>query len=227
MKKNLHLILNIILIVFVSIFQSLYIKQPNEIAFKAIASIGFVILGTLNLVYAIKNRNSNLKFCITMVVGLFFAMLGDILLEINFIIGAIFFAVGHVLFFVAYCFAEKFKWIDLIAGGVIAVASVLIITLLPIFNFGSTLKILCAVYAVIISFMLGKAATNFFRNRNLLNAIILIGSVLFFFSDLMLLLGNFAGLYMSSLCLGTYYPAEILLSVSLAFSYKQIQTNKI
>ena len=144
MKKNLQLILNIALILFVSIFQDLYITE-GDLLFKSLASAGFVMLGGVNLIFAIKNK-LNLKFAIIMSVGLFFAMIGDILLEVEFIIGAIFFAIGHVLFFVSYCFLEKFKWVDLIAGAIIATASVLAITLLPIFDFGGiTLQVLVIV----------------------------------------------------------------------------------
>lgn len=221
MKKNLHFILNLVLILFVSIFQDLYIKEDGLI-FKSLASLGFVLLGVVNLIYAIKNKNLNLKFAIMMTIGLFFAMLGDILLEVNFIIGAIFFAIGHIIFFVSYCFIEKFKWVDLIVGGVVAVAAVLVITLVPIFDFGGiTLQLLVCIYAVIISLMLGKAITNFIRNRNLINLIIALGSFLFTFSDVMLLLGIFGGLDMSVLCLATYYPAEVLLAISICFANKQ------
>ena len=222
MKRHFKLILNIALILFVSIFQDLYIKE-GSIAFKSLASIGFVLLGTLNLIFAIKNKSIKLKFSIIMVIGLFFAMLGDILLEIEFLVGAIFFAVGHVLFFISYCFVEKFKWIDLIAGAILAVSSTLVIILVPVFDFGSsTMEVLIILYAVIISLMLGKAITNFIRNRNLLNLIILIGSILFFFSDFMLLLDWFmdAGRNISLLCMVAYYPAECLLGHSI-FAYVQ------
>lgn len=226
MKKNLFIILNIALILLVSVFQDLYIAE-DLIAFKSIASAGFVLLGGLNLFNAIKNKTANLRFCITMVVGLFFAMLGDILLEVEFIVGAIFFAIGHIIFFISYSFAEKFKWIDLIACVIIAIASVLIVVLLPIFDLPGMLKPLCAVYAFIISFMVGKAITNLIRNRNMLNLIIAIGSILFFVSDLMLLLGNFGGINVSEMCLATYYPAECLLAISLSFTpHKESIENK-
>ena len=65
--------------------------------------------------------------------------------------------------------------------------------------------------------MVGKALSNFVASRNLQNLIILLGSVLFFISDLMLLLGKFANLpiIVDVLCLVTYYPAEILLALSI------------
>lgn len=220
MKKHILLISNIALLIFVSIFQDLYIRE-DAILFKSLASAGFVLLGGLNLYFAIKNKTANLKFCITMVVGLFFAMLGDILLEVEFIVGAGFFAVGHIIFLISYCFAERFKWTDLIACAVIAIPAVLIVLLLPIFDLPGMLKPLCAIYAFIISFMVGKAISNLIRTQNLLNLIITIGSVLFFISDLMLLLGNFGGINVSELCLATYYPAECLLATSLIFTQQK------
>ena len=113
---------------------------------------------------------------------------------------------------------QKFKWSDLIYGVVILVPSVLLITLAPFFDFGGVLmEIVCVVYAIIISLMVGKAVANFVRERNWLNLLIVIGSTLFFFSDLMLLLNVFASLssVVGTLCLATYYPAEILLACSI------------
>jgi uncharacterized membrane protein YhhN len=153
-----------------------------------------------------------------MLVGLTFAMCGDIVLNVWFIGGAILFAVGHVFYFVAYCFLQKFKWLDLIFGASIFIPSVLFITLAPIFDFGGIImELVCIVYAIIISIMLGKAISNFVREKNLTNLLILIGSILFFFSDLMLLLNVFANLSVvfDVLCLVTYYPAECILALSL------------
>ena len=54
------------------------------------------------------------------------------------------------------------------------------------------MEVVCVFYALIISFMLGKAVSNIIRERNILNLLIVIGSFLFFFSDLMLLFDVFA-----------------------------------
>ena len=188
---------------------------------KTITSLAFVLLGAINLIYAIKKQKSNLNFCIIMLIGLFFAMLGDVLLEIDFIIGAALFAVGHVFYFIAYCFLEKFSWWDLLAGAIIFIPSLMFILFAPILEFDSLMmKILVIAYALIISLMLGKATSNFIRNRNVLNFILFLGSFLFFFSDLMLLLRNFAhmSVVVKILCLVTYYIAEWLLASSLLFT---------
>ncbi len=220
--KNLFLALNILLISLISVGDIFYILY-GTLVIKSITSAGFVLLGIVNLVYALKNNTSYKKFAITMAVGLFFAMLGDILLEIEFIIGALLFAVGHIFYFVAYGFIIKFKLTDLIYGAIIFVPSVLFITLAPIFDFGGvTLEILCCVYAVVISCMVGKAISNLIQQKTLLNLMIVVGSCLFFFSDLMLLLNVFGNLSSITgvLCLATYYPAECILAVSIALSLK-------
>lgn len=217
--KNLFYILGFLLIAGVCIGNSFFITQGG-LTIKSITSAGFVLIGVLGLIYSLIYKKSNLKFIITMVVGLFTAMLGDILLEINFIVGAIFFALGHIVFFISYCFLDKFKWIDLVPGAIVAIISVIIITVIPVFNFGGIMmEIVICCYAIIISLMLGKALSNFMRNQNLINIIILIGSLLFFISDFMLLLGNFGGILGTEIaCLATYYPAEILLAISIIFT---------
>ena len=150
MKNKLFFILNLAAIFLVSIFQDLYITEDN-ILFKAFASLAFVLVGVINLVYAIKNKTIQRTFCIIMLIGLFFAMLGDILLEIQFMVGAGFFAIGHILFIVAYYFVERFHWLDLLIGGILALTSALIVTLVPIFDFVSLmLEILIVFYAIII-----------------------------------------------------------------------------
>ena len=93
----------------------------------------------------------------------------------------------------------------------------LFIVLAPIFEFdGILMEIVCVIYALIISFMVGKAVANLVRERSILNIIITIGSVMFFLSDLMLLLGTFASLpVVGIICLALYYPAEFLLAFSI------------
>ncbi len=224
MSKTLKII-NIVFAILIAIGDVFYITGDN-VWVKGLTSALFVVLGTINLVYAIKNKTSNLKFCIIILVGLFFAMLGDILLEIEFIVGAILFAVGHVFFFVSYLQLVRFKWKDLLCALIIAIPSILIITLVPIFNFGGVLmEIVCVCYAVIISCMVGKAVSNYITVRSSLHLIILIGSALFFFSDLMLLFNVFGhvGKVFGVLCLLTYYPAEFILAYSIKHTCKKIK----
>ncbi len=217
--------LNLIFLFSIIIGDILYMVY-DALYFKAITSALFVALGIINLVYIFKLKAKNRLFPIFMLVGLIFAFLGDVILEIHFISGAILFAIGHIFFFVSYCFIKRFDWKDLIAGIIIFIPSVLLITLAPIFNFGGILmEIVCVVYALIISLMVGKAVANLIRDKSLLNVIVLIGSCLFFFSDLMLLLNVFGHLpVVGYLCLATYYPAEFLLAFSILKSHNGSNT---
>lgn len=221
--KKVYYILNISLFLITMALGICYIVLGG-LAFKGTASACFVLMGIFNLIYAIKNKNGKIKFSIMMLVGLTFAMLGDILLNIEFIVGAVLFAIAHVCYFVAYCMLSKFKWTDLIAGAIIFLPSVLFITLAPIFDFGGVLmEIVCVIYALIISCMVGKSISNLIRERNILNILLVVGSCLFFFSDLMLLLNVFGSLpkIFDILCLATYYPAECVLAYSISQTKKE------
>lgn len=200
------------------------INIGSNVWIKALASLSFVAIGIVSLIFVLKN-GLNKKFTIVMSIGLTIAMIGDILLDIIFIVGAIFFALGHVAFFIAYCFLHPFKWKDLIIGGTIAIASVLVVLLVPIFTLDGIMLPLILCYATIISLMLGKAISNFIQDKSISNLLILLGSALFFFSDLMLLFYHFSTINIGAtfciLCLITYYPAEILLALSPKYSKPQ------
>lgn len=215
-KEKILYISNFVFLVLILVGDAFYIAF-DETWVKGLTSALFVLLGVINLLFVF-NKTDKKKFAILILIGLFFAMLGDIMLEIVFIAGAALFAVGHVFFFISYCFLIKLDIKDFIYGIVIFIPSVLVITLLPIFDFGGVLmETVCIVYALIISLMVGKAVSNFVKQKSLLHLIILIGSVLFFFSDLMLLFNVFASsqIITSLLCLLTYYPAEFLLAYSI------------
>lgn len=219
MKKtfqNIILPLNIALILAIVLGDICYISLGG-LAIKATTSIFFVLLGLVNLTYVILSKQA-LKFPIIMTIGLFFAMLGDILLNIEFIVGAILFAVAHVWYFIAYTCIQKFKATDLIYGIAIFIPSVIFILCMPFLDFGGLLmKIIVVCYALIISLMVGKSIANLVQQPTGQNILIVIGSILFFFSDLMLLLNVFGDLSRAFdvLCLATYYPAECLLATAL------------
>jgi len=216
-RNKIILPLNVALILSIILGDICYMTLGGLLV-KAITSICFVLLGLVNLIYVILQKQNNLKFPITMAIGLFFAMLGDIMLNIEFIVGALLFAVGHVWYFMAYNFLQKFKTSDLIYGIAIFVPAIIFILFMPIFDFGSLLmKIIVMFYALIISFMVGKSLANLIAIPTRQNILITIGSILFFFSDLMLLMNVFGNLspVFDVLCLATYYPAECILAFAI------------
>lgn len=216
--RNIILPLNITLIFAVILGDICYITLGG-LAIKAITSIFFVLLGIVNLTYVILAKNKALHFPIIMLIGLCFAMLGDILLNIEFIVGALLFAIGHIWYFVAYNFILKFKPTDLIYGLSIFIPALILVLCVPIFDFGGLLmQIIVIAYALIISLMVGKSIANLVAQPTAQNILLTIGSILFFFSDLMLLLNVFGNLspVFDVLCLATYYPAECILATAIA-----------
>lgn len=214
MKKN-YIKMNIALLMIMLVFDIWYMFGGGLFA-KSIASTMFVTIGSINLYYCTKNRN-NLSFPKWMLVALVFAMIADILIVINFYSGVVLFATAHVFYFISYCKLQKINIRDLICGVIMSIISLFIIFNIPFIDFGSSLmQIVCCTYAVIISFMVGKAISNLLNNKNNTNQIIVIGSILFFISDFMLMLDVFGNIPVASyLCLGTYYPAQFLLGFSL------------
>ena len=85
------------------------------------------------------------------------------------------------------------------------------------FRFGSTMmQQVCIGYALIISMMVGKAAANCWRKPDAMLMVALIGSVMFFISDMMLALYKFARMprICDILCLAFYYPGQCMLGFS-------------
>ena len=222
MRKTINF--SVLTLIFCVLLGDILYILDDTLLVKSLTSLSFVLIGLIGLLDALlNNKTEQKKFCFIMFTGLVFAMMGDIVLEVNFIIGALLFAIGHIFYFVAYCKLEKFHLKDLIYGAVVFVPAALLILLAPFFEFPSQMLMwLCVIYAMIISCMMGKSVSNFVKNKCRLNLVLMMGSVLFLFSDLMLLFNVFSDIskVFRYLCLGTYYPAEILLAISLFLTKK-------
>lgn len=198
---------------------------------KTIASLTFVIFGVINLLLVWKKEDFNQlkKFTLFMVIGLVFACLGDIFLieDSLFMVGAILFAIGHIFYLVAFILLSKYTWIDVMCSLWIFIASALVLILYPYFDFGG-MKIIVYIYALVISFMLGKALGNYIKQpKNLKMLLLFIGAFLFFFSDLMLVFNVFANApkVLDILCLATYYPGEYLLALAILVGKDEVVCN--
>lgn len=185
---------------------------------KGVTSSWFVLLGWLNLAYSRKMKVKMSRFLFFMELGLFFGMCADVLLGIQFYVGVLFFAAGHVLYLIAFYSLEKCKWRDVFIILPIAAVSIFAAIGTPYIRIRDPfLKKLLIGYAVIISCMLGKAISNLSLDRKVFRIIILIGSVLFWFSDLMLAIDMFgnATRLTWALCSYTYWPGQSMLAFSL------------
>lgn len=217
MKKK-FIIANLIMLLLILSLDICYMINGG-LFIKGITSSIFVITGIINIIYCINNK-INLEYPKKMIYALICTMIADVLLGINFYIGTITFAIGHILYFRSYSKLIKKNRDDFKIGILISVISLIIILSLPFLNFESIImKCVCSTYAIIISFMIGKAISNLIKENNVTNRIITIGSILFFISDFMLMLDVFGGISVTSyLCLATYYPAQFILAFSI-FAY--------
>ena len=220
MKKTqkLMLTLNVCLITLICILNYFYQSNGFDFTLKCVCSGLFAALGVANLVYARKTKETHGKFYIFMALGLVFAFLGDYLIGYDFIVGAATFALGHVFFVIAYCFLQKMQKLDLTVSGALFACCLIFLLFCPLLSFDvPVFRIVCIVYALIISTMLGKAIGNFVREKNTFTGTIAAASSLFFFSDLMLVFDWFIGLWSwtDHACMGTYYPALCLLAFSM------------
>jgi uncharacterized membrane protein YhhN len=114
------------------------------------------------------------------------------------------------------------RLLDGIISGALFLGCLIFLLFCPWLTFDvPVFRVVCIVYAAIISTMLGKAVGNFLRERSGVSGIIALASGLFFFSDLMLVFDWFIGRWdwTSNACMGTYYPALCLLALSM-FLYR-------
>lgn len=216
MKKTFKA-LNIVLFA-VSIALCVYYDLEGGLTLKGITASAFVVLGFVNLAYSVLSGCKNKKYPVWMALGLLVCMVGDVVLNIEFIPGAVIFALGHMLYCVAFSILKKPSKGDLIPIAVVFTVSLMIIKLVPILDFGSSMmEWICIGYALVISCMVGKGISNFAREKNTVTLLLLIGGLLFWFSDLMLVLCRFgdAPKITDTLCLYSYFPAQTLFAHSV------------
>ena len=212
------MVVNLLVIATIFVLNYFYQLDGFDFTLKCVCSGLFALLGIINLAYALITKQPNKKFYIGMAAGLVLAFLGDYLIGYDFIIGAATFALGHVCFVVSYCLMQKMQKLDYIISGVLFFGCLIFLLFFPLLSFEEPIfRAVCVVYAAIISTLLGKAVGNFLRDKSVATGTVAVASVLFFFSDLMLVFDWFIGLWSwtDHACMGTYYPALCLLAFSM------------
>ena len=211
-------IVNIAITILVFIGNYFYQSLGFSYPIKIMCSSGFAIMGIINMCYARKCLE-NKKVMLFMTLGLVFAFLGDVAINPNFILGVIFFALGHVFFVVSYLSYRELEKVDILFSGALGAFSIGFILVFPYILFEvEVLKYVVLVYAAIISVMVGKSVGNAIRDKSLFTGMIAVGSVFFFISDMMLLLAWFStieGRWTSNVCMAAYYPALCMLAGSM------------
>ena len=226
-QQKLISAVNGFLIAVLCILNFFYQKNGFDFTLKCICSGLFVLLGLVNCIFTFRARQGDRRFGISMLLGLFLAFLGDVLIGYNFIVGAGVFALGHICFVIAYGFLARFRGWDFLFSGVLFAGAAAFLLFSPLLTFDvPVFRAVCLVYALIISSMLGKAVGNALAKKSLCTAVLCAGSALFFFSDLMLVFDWFIGrwAWTDNACMGTYYPALCLMALSILLESRDSQT---
>lgn len=225
--KSVHII-NLLLLAG-SIICLIDYVMPGGWATKAMTSSWFVIIGLVNLSYAFLERISKISFVFVIVMGLVLGMLADIMLGKNFILGIVLFALGHIAYLIGFFLLIKPNRRDMIFTVPAAVVSVIAVIGTPFIQIEDPIleKMLIG-YAIIIAAMLGKAISNYCADKAISNKLILIGSAMFWFSDLMLAANMFGngGHTASLLCCFTYWPGQCILAYALYHFVRERRQNK-
>ena len=188
---------------------------------KGVTSGWFVVLGGVNLWAARDLERKQLRFFLLMEAGLVCGMCADVLLGLVFFAGVGVFALGHIFYLAAFYSLEKFHLRDLRFILPLAAVSMFVVVGTPwITVTDPSLRNLLLGYAVIISAMLGKAWSNLFCDPSPYRWILAVGSVLFWFSDLMLAIDMFGqpSRLVWILCSYSYLPTQSMLAHSLFYA---------
>lgn len=187
---------------------------------KGVTSCWFAVLGILNFVYCKQNGCNQLRVGALITAGLVCGPLADVLLGINFVLGVLFFAVGHIFYMAAFFTLKKPGKQDLYLYLPIAAVSVFVVVGTPYISIEDPLlqKLLIG-YALIIAAMLGKAVSNFLAEKSAMSLLAMIGACLFWFSDVMLAVDMFgtSSRLVWILCSYSYWPAQNILAHSLMY----------
>lgn len=187
---------------------------------KGVTSGWFVLLGFINVLYVWNKKKEKRSFVFLIELGLFFGMCADILLGVQFIFGILFFAAGHVVYLAAFFILEKFQKRDIWITLPFAVLSLYIVTGTSFIQIEDPLleKMLLG-YACIIACMLGKAVSNLISEKSKCRWLIFAGSLMFWFSDIVLAIDMFGESSRLTwiLCSYVYWPAQNIMAHSMFY----------
>ena len=212
------------------VLQALFIKTEHEekyvaaVILKGAASLMFVLVAYN--AYMTVNNIFNKQFLI----GLFFGMLGDILLNLRFVfkkngqkiflVGILAFLIGHIIYLLALLPQARHVWIwyCIIIGALAAAA--LLMYIFKTMDIKPAFKIFGVFYlgAVFIMTAIALGIAIFTPSRRSL--IYAIGAVLFTASDVVLIFNTFSGktTFPLRICnLTLYYIGQMLIAFSLFF----------
>ena len=135
MKNKIMLAVNLAIVSAILVMNYFYQSNGFDFTLKCICSASFAMLGIINLCYVLATKQKEIRFYVSMAIGLVLAFLGDVLIGYDFIIGAGTFALGHVFFVVSYCFIQKMQKLDYLFSGVLFTGCLLFLLFCPLLTF--------------------------------------------------------------------------------------------
>ena len=192
---------------------------------KFMASFGFISVAVVG--YCSSPHDEWYFFLVLF--ALMFGFFGDVLLGIKEIaplfrpklipLGTIYFLVSHIFYLAAFITQGGFNVIPLIVG---LAGGVFIYFMMPVFKMkvDGKMRILMTVYCSLLVYKVAASGMLVFANPTKAYILALAGSVLFLISDTCLSFLYFAPVKRKNVLvtieLSTYYPAQILLAMSVA-----------
>ncbi len=209
------------------VFMMVKANYEKDIWAKGIASMCFVIVGVMDY---IANKNKDNKYSIATLLALILGMIGDVSIMKNFMMGALFFLGGHVMYFVAYHFILPFEKRQLLDLGISWIATQAILLALFMLNYrGFKMMMVCFVYATVISLMVGKGVYNYRMIKDKSTLVICIASIAFLISDIFVATSAFkiiptTWIRMIGLCI--YYPTQFVLAQTILRKKEQQKVSR-
>lgn len=187
---------------------------------KGFTSSWFVALGMSNLLFARRCGFADMGILRWILAGLIFGMLADIFLGIAFVLGVVAFALGHGCYLIAFFKVDGPCRQDLFFILPAAVLSSLLCFCTPFIRVEDpVMRNFLAAYCMILGAMLGKAVSNYLKEKSKFRLFLLLGALLFWFSDLILGIDMFGRSSRLTwvLCSYNYWPAQAITAHSLYY----------
>ena len=189
---------------------------------KGLASLMFVIIGVIGF-----NACGGGSFAVKLLVGLIFGMIGDIVMNLRFVLkdgmgqkaflgGILAFLIGHILYLAALIPNAPHVWVSILIGALLAAGLLIYIfktmevkkafKIFGIFYLGAV--IIMTVMAIDIAIFVPSAQTIMYA----------VGAVLFTASDIVLIFNTFSGTTRFSMRitnLSLYYIGQVLIAACL------------
>lgn len=203
----------------------IYIEQQKKyvpaVALKGTASLFFVLLGFLGLSSATLPG-----FAKVVVAGLVFGLLGDVCLNLRFVLekagqkvflaGIAAFLVGHILYLAALIPLAAKVWVWLLSGVIVAAA--LLYWILTSVEAEKAFKIFGVVYIGAVVLMTAVSVGVYVTRHTSGSLLYMVGAVLFTLSDIILIFNTFTKdgkAWMRPANLLLYYLGQVLIALSI------------